>query len=446
MTKLYIRVPTTQNTKEHWALISTNAEGPGPDSEGLLHLRQYDGTWHRHAPKNYPDVNALRIRLKNGDFPEALRMGQVLSQTPTVSYDMLFQVLSQPNEPIVSGYVNTGTATTFYDGSTPVMPQPYQHDPYEIQDHFPFEGVFHVPDDFTPFYNGHDPAVFYPKVYVENDDQDHYDFPLGTHGRDRIITSIINANGRTRGAPGSSSINSAGARKSQEGWIFEREDIFTLNDIHRPYYLFPPRLVSHTTVTHFVADLRWVRNKMPVANVAAVEIVLKGYYNFYARPKNQRISEFIDLAEQYIFISDSTNAVPVHEASMIPSTINFWYVADPTAKIFVPGNNSLTNARNLFDSVGSVLATYNVLGDADGSQIGEYEATAGGYFEYRQQLSRSDFDNNDYLIYTVSTSPLPDPAEYEPEGDIYNYRHFWKGGEVGVTVVVEDLLVNVYSQ
>lgn len=428
MTKLYIRVPALGGKPAHWSLVSTNALGPTPDAEGLLHLRQADGSWHRHVPRNYPDEVSLRLRLKNGDWPESMRLAPTVLGTPARTYSMTGRTTVDSVPPGTSLYFLGNSSTVrFFDGSTPFMPLPYTHNPFETLPYYPYDiAPPHIPPDSTPYYVGHDPAVFYPALF----------------NGPTTPTVIYNASGKYEGISTVLLRGAAGVAKQRRSW-----EVNFGADMYAPFYLFPPRLISERMVSASVADLRWVRQHTGVSNIRAVEIVVSCSYTFSVTGAEGDVSAGYDPAEFNVYLANTTSDRLVHETTIFNPAQNYYAAMDPAAKVFNAGGTSLTAARELFDQGGDVVHVANVYGDAytreldvlkaiynnQGNVIGTYPSTsASGLFEYKVQLSPKEFEDNNFQLYSVYTDAVPDPADEDHPAPTI---------EIGIS----DILIRLYN-
>lgn len=402
MTKLYIRVPKLGGKGEHWSHISTNAAGPTQDAEGLLNLKQPDLSWHRHVLKNYPDSNALRLRMKNHDWPELLTMAQVLG-TPAYTYSVIGGSRPDYVPQGKSAYITLPEGGRFHDGSTEILPQPYLFNPYEYSQTYPYDRVIHIPDDTDPYYQGYDPTVFYPGLYFADDQP----------------TIIVNDNGYALPR-----VLSGGAqpiayvRKHFRPWAINPPQDITYT---APYFLFPKRLVAETQIMHVSVDLRWIRQHTAVPNIQAAEIVFTGFFSCDTGTPP------VDFA---VYLADSSYVVGVHEETISnPGNLNFYANIDPAAKVFAIGTPDLHNARNLFEARGSVLHSWNMYGNATRVQ-GNY---AEGVFTYSLPISRVNYDFTDHMEFTLYTDPIPDPIDDTDFSDRF------------LGVVFSDVKVNLYN-
>lgn len=422
MTKLYIKVPALGGKPAHWSLISTNALGPTPTAEGLLHLKQDDGAWHRHVPRNYPNEAALRVRLKNGDWPETLRLAQVLG-IPAMWYSVLGYTRPPYVPPGTSAWITRPEGARFFDGSTPILPQPYPHNPFETYPFFPYNQYIHIPSDTAPFYAGHDPAVFYPAVTWGTGDP----------------ASIYNANGYAsqRVANGGAQ-PVAFAKKDTRNW-----EIVPPAGQPGPYFLFPQRLEAQTQYMHVVVDLRWIREHTTVQNIQAVEIEFSGYYQTLMRSNDASEPTGFNPAEYQVRLLDTTGSVPVHEETIAGPTVNFYAAIDPDAMVHAIGGSALNNARLLFEADGTDLVTYTTLGEtyvidelvsfSDTSGSFSYRETRSfGLMTHKMQLAPSDFQNTDYMTFMLATDPVPDPVDENHNAP-------------SITAALTDVKVNLYN-
>ena len=418
MTKVYIRVPKGGGKPEHWAHISTNAAGPTGDAEGLLHLKQYDLSWHRHVPKGYPDSNALRLRMKNGDWPELLDMAHVIPAVPDAQYTMLGGGLLVPL-PSPGGWINNSRSVTYWDGSTPINPQPY----------FGTLSPLVIPSSTDVFYAGRDPAEFYPiaRVYGEQP------------------TILEDANANSGFTP-----QLAGARKNWAGWQLNWGADHPL--LRPPYYLFPYRLQSSRSVEHVIADIRWVREHHALGSISAAEVHITGSWTFRASSRSATQPLNVDPAQLSVYLTESTGEVPVVQVPIASPGSNVYAAMDPGALVFsLYPVGPIADKRALYEVAGSPVRTWNVLGDANVSQVNQVvSANQGsnphngfvwtelhGVIDARIPLSPVDFASTDHLEFTLQTDPLEeDPPEKVDPLD--------SAASTMLSAAISNVVVNLY--